>query len=273
MRDRVVPVRRQMRLFEAIPDAEAFRVDGDHDAVVANAEQFVPTLLRACRSVVERVAMRSELGADRQCRESVRAVRGVVATCAAGAQSRTSPASACRSVAPTPRRRRASCSPPPSVASSSTMNVSCAPPRPSPSGSVNMKGALMKLGQMASYVDEGCRPDARRARRAAVASAADERRARRRGDRTRARRSARQAVRRVGSAADRGGQHRSGASRRRRRPGNRRASEPSPSRCSTRAWTRRSPPTSQRRPDRHPAASRASAGSTRTTWSPRSGTA
>jgi hypothetical protein len=43
-----------VRLFEAIPDAEAFRVDGDHDAVVANAKQFVPTLVRACRSVVER---------------------------------------------------------------------------------------------------------------------------------------------------------------------------------------------------------------------------
>ena len=54
MRDRVVPVRRQVRLFEAIPDAEAFRVDGDHDACVANAKQFVPTLIRACRSVVER---------------------------------------------------------------------------------------------------------------------------------------------------------------------------------------------------------------------------
>ncbi len=54
MRDRVVPVRRQVRLFEAIPDAEAFRVDGDHDAVVAIAKQFVPTLLRAIRSVDER---------------------------------------------------------------------------------------------------------------------------------------------------------------------------------------------------------------------------
>jgi 3-oxoadipate enol-lactonase len=54
MRDRVVPVRRQVRLFEAIPDAEAFRVDGDHDACVSNAKQFVPTLMRACRSVVER---------------------------------------------------------------------------------------------------------------------------------------------------------------------------------------------------------------------------
>ncbi len=54
MRDRVVPVRRQVRLFEAIPDAEAFRVDGDHDACVSNPKLFVPTLLRACRSVVER---------------------------------------------------------------------------------------------------------------------------------------------------------------------------------------------------------------------------
>ncbi len=54
MRDKVVPVRRQVRLFEAIPKAEAFRVDGDHDAVVANADRFVPTLLRAVHSVVER---------------------------------------------------------------------------------------------------------------------------------------------------------------------------------------------------------------------------
>ena len=56
MRDRVVPVRRQVRLFETIPNAEAFRVDGDHDSVVANADRFVPTLLRAVHSVVERSA-------------------------------------------------------------------------------------------------------------------------------------------------------------------------------------------------------------------------
>ena len=54
MRDRVVPVRRQVRLFESIPKAEAFRVDGDHDSVVANADRFVPTLLRAVGSVVSR---------------------------------------------------------------------------------------------------------------------------------------------------------------------------------------------------------------------------
>ena len=54
MRDSVVPLGRQRRLFESIPGAEAFRVDGDHDAVVANAERFVPTLLRAIDSVDRR---------------------------------------------------------------------------------------------------------------------------------------------------------------------------------------------------------------------------
>jgi 3-oxoadipate enol-lactonase len=54
MRDRVVPVRRQVRLFEGIHKAEAFRVDGDHDSVAAHADRFVPTLLRAISSVVER---------------------------------------------------------------------------------------------------------------------------------------------------------------------------------------------------------------------------
>ncbi|CAN5605941.1 hypothetical protein BH10ACT2_BH10ACT2_01510 [soil metagenome] len=54
MGDRVVPLRRQVRLFEAIENAEAFRIDGDHDAVVAKADRFVPTLLRAIASVVDR---------------------------------------------------------------------------------------------------------------------------------------------------------------------------------------------------------------------------
>lgn len=56
MRDRVVPVRRQVKLFEALPDVEAFRVDADHDAVVAAADRFVPTLLRAVHSVDERAS-------------------------------------------------------------------------------------------------------------------------------------------------------------------------------------------------------------------------
>ena len=55
MRDPVVPLRRQVRLFDRIPGAEAFRVDGEHDAVVANADRFVPTLVRAVDSVIDRL--------------------------------------------------------------------------------------------------------------------------------------------------------------------------------------------------------------------------
>jgi len=54
MRDQVVPLRRQVKLFENIADSEAFRVDGMHDAVVANADRFAPTLVRAIDSVVRR---------------------------------------------------------------------------------------------------------------------------------------------------------------------------------------------------------------------------
>jgi 3-oxoadipate enol-lactonase len=57
MRDHVVPLRRQVRLFESIHGAEAFRVDGDHDACIANAATFVPTLLRAVHSVCERTGV------------------------------------------------------------------------------------------------------------------------------------------------------------------------------------------------------------------------
>ena len=59
MRDRVVPVRRQVRLFESIKGAEAFRVDGDHDAIVSGADRFIHTLLRAAHSVVERADART----------------------------------------------------------------------------------------------------------------------------------------------------------------------------------------------------------------------
>jgi 3-oxoadipate enol-lactonase len=54
LRDRIVATRRQIRMFEAIPGAEAFRVDGDHDACVAEADRFVPTLLAALASVTYR---------------------------------------------------------------------------------------------------------------------------------------------------------------------------------------------------------------------------
>lgn len=54
MNDGVVSRRRQTRLFELIPDAHAFRIDGDHDAVVADSDQFVPALLRALMSIRNR---------------------------------------------------------------------------------------------------------------------------------------------------------------------------------------------------------------------------
>jgi 3-oxoadipate enol-lactonase len=54
MRDDVVPLERQAELFELIPGARAFRVDGGHDAVVYNADRFVPTLADALASVDER---------------------------------------------------------------------------------------------------------------------------------------------------------------------------------------------------------------------------
>ena len=49
MRDQVVPLRRQARLFEWIPGAEAFRVDAGHDAVVAKPRR-VRAAARAGRS-------------------------------------------------------------------------------------------------------------------------------------------------------------------------------------------------------------------------------
>ena len=54
MRDHVVSRRRQIRLFELLDDVEAFRIDGDHDAVIVQPDQFVPTLLRAVVSVRRR---------------------------------------------------------------------------------------------------------------------------------------------------------------------------------------------------------------------------
>lgn len=57
LRDRVVPLHRQVKYFEGLADVEAFRVDGDHDAVAARAGRFVPTLVRACHSVLERAGV------------------------------------------------------------------------------------------------------------------------------------------------------------------------------------------------------------------------
>lgn len=55
MRDRVVPTHRQIAMYAAIRGAIAYRVDGDHDACIANADVFVPTLVRAVTSVCDRV--------------------------------------------------------------------------------------------------------------------------------------------------------------------------------------------------------------------------
>ena len=54
MQDDIVPIRRQIQLFEAIPGARAFRIDAEHDAVVARPDRAVPVLVAACQSVSER---------------------------------------------------------------------------------------------------------------------------------------------------------------------------------------------------------------------------
>ncbi len=52
MQDEVVPLRRQIQLFEAISHARAFRIDAAHDAVVARPNRALPALVEACRSVL-----------------------------------------------------------------------------------------------------------------------------------------------------------------------------------------------------------------------------
>lgn len=51
MDDPVVPRRRQVKLWDWIPEAQVHRVSGGHDAVVSNADRFVPTLIRALADV------------------------------------------------------------------------------------------------------------------------------------------------------------------------------------------------------------------------------
>jgi 3-oxoadipate enol-lactonase len=54
MQDPVVPLRRQMELFEAIPGARALRIDAGHDAIVARPDRAVPILVEACQLVASR---------------------------------------------------------------------------------------------------------------------------------------------------------------------------------------------------------------------------
>jgi 3-oxoadipate enol-lactonase len=49
--DQTVPTARQEQLASLISTARTFRVDGGHDAVIARASDFVPTLVEACLHV------------------------------------------------------------------------------------------------------------------------------------------------------------------------------------------------------------------------------
>ena len=58
-RDRFIPTRRQRRLAASIPGAMVYDVNGNHAALVLNAEEFVPVLVTACRSVTRRRDVRA----------------------------------------------------------------------------------------------------------------------------------------------------------------------------------------------------------------------
>ncbi|MEZ5298889.1 MAG: alpha/beta hydrolase [Ilumatobacteraceae bacterium] len=52
--DDVVPPRRQVKLWRWIPDADVFRVHGNHDAVVSESDLFAPQLVRAIHATRRR---------------------------------------------------------------------------------------------------------------------------------------------------------------------------------------------------------------------------
>jgi len=53
-RDQVVPLARQMKMLEAIPGAEAFHVEGGHDAAVVHPAHFADVVTRATHAVIDR---------------------------------------------------------------------------------------------------------------------------------------------------------------------------------------------------------------------------
>jgi pimeloyl-ACP methyl ester carboxylesterase len=61
--DRFIPTRRQRRLAASIPGAQVFDVTGSHAALVLGADEFVPVLVSACRSVAKRAAGRARSAA------------------------------------------------------------------------------------------------------------------------------------------------------------------------------------------------------------------
>jgi 3-oxoadipate enol-lactonase len=54
LRDRVVPVHRQLRLVEGLRQPNVLRIDADHDACVSRADRFVPMLAEAVRHAAGR---------------------------------------------------------------------------------------------------------------------------------------------------------------------------------------------------------------------------
>ena len=58
-RDRIVPPARQAKLAEAIPGATVHPAPIDHGGCVADADEFVPVLVDACRDVAARAALSS----------------------------------------------------------------------------------------------------------------------------------------------------------------------------------------------------------------------
>ena len=108
---------------------------------------------------------------------------GPSATAAAPPATPAWPGSAPAPAAATPRTGPARCSPTPAAASSSTREFELRTAEQVAETLGHMKGALMKLGQMASYLDQGLPEHVReRAGRAPAQRPADERRAGRRRD-------------------------------------------------------------------------------------------
>jgi len=56
-RDTLVPPSRQRKLAASIPGASLYEVAADHDACVAHADRFVPTLVEACLDVAKRAGL------------------------------------------------------------------------------------------------------------------------------------------------------------------------------------------------------------------------
>ncbi len=162
MQDPVVPVRRQMQLFEAIPTAQALRIDAGHDAIVARPDRAVPMHRQGVRAG-DRMSARRWTGAvlalaavvalatvwrrssgDGPIRRTSRTGRNLelarlgvsVGTTYAGTGARKLFASAERRVELDDAARLR-------TAEQVAQRLG------------NMKGALMKVGQMASYLDDG----------------------------------------------------------------------------------------------------------------------